>query len=354
MCVKSVISAPLPWLAMVAAGLWGRAARIAGRREFWLPRTLRITREGRRFLALLMVIAVAAVNTGNNLLYLVTAALLSLIVISGVMSETALRGVTAGRRLPAGLYRGSPATVGIAVANGKRLFSSYSVTVREMDTPGLEAAPAYALRLPPRGDALVTTTYLFTRRGRYRLEGFRITTRFPFGLFTKGKLCRRPQEVVVFPAVRPVEAAGRGGPAGRDGSSSGRRGEGHDFHGLREYTLGDDSRRIHWRSTAKAARLLARETEVESERSVTIRFDNYRPGGAPDRAELEFEEAVDRAASLAAHYIERGYSVGLRTLGERLAPRGGPAQLRAVLTALALTEPVEGSAAASLSVTVEP
>src|SRR5262249_21696221 len=71
---------------------------------------------------------------------------------------------------------------------------------------------------------------------------------------------------------------------------------GTDFHGLREYEVGDDLRRVHWPSTARTDELMLRQDEVswESE-TTTVLFDTRRSLYSPD----SFEEAVTAAASVA-------------------------------------------------------
>ena len=62
----------------------------------------------------------AAINTGNNLLYLLVSALLALIVVSGILSEQAMRGLALTPITPEELYAGRPARHGAPVANRKR------------------------------------------------------------------------------------------------------------------------------------------------------------------------------------------------------------------------------------------
>ena len=64
------------------------------------PRKLKFTREGKYYLGITLGVGFAAINTGNNLLYLLLGMLLSLIVVSGVMSDLSLRQLTVQRRLP--------------------------------------------------------------------------------------------------------------------------------------------------------------------------------------------------------------------------------------------------------------
>ena len=79
----------------------------------WLrpPRTLRPTRPGWVFFALTFGVGFAALNTGNNLLYMVLSLLLAFLVLSGVLSESALRGVRIRRRLPREIHAGRAAPV---------------------------------------------------------------------------------------------------------------------------------------------------------------------------------------------------------------------------------------------------
>ena len=69
------------------------------KRKFW-RRKLKFTREGKYFLGITLGVGFAAINTGNNLLYLLLGMMLSLIIVSGVMSELSLRNLTVKRRLP--------------------------------------------------------------------------------------------------------------------------------------------------------------------------------------------------------------------------------------------------------------
>ena len=94
-----------------------RAVLNGARRVAWAlmrpPRRLRFTREGKVFIGITFGVGFAAVNTGNNLLYLVLGLLLSLVILSGVLSEIALRGLEFRRRLPRRAYAGTPALVEI-------------------------------------------------------------------------------------------------------------------------------------------------------------------------------------------------------------------------------------------------
>ena len=95
------------------------------RRRRGLPRKLKLTREGKYLLFLVFGVGFAAINTGNNLLYLVFGLLLSLILVSGVLSELCLRKLTVSVDLPPQLHARRPGLSRVRLRNGKRRFASF-------------------------------------------------------------------------------------------------------------------------------------------------------------------------------------------------------------------------------------
>jgi uncharacterized protein (DUF58 family) len=303
-------------------------------------RTIRPTRDGWWCLFAALGLGVAAVNTGNNLAYLLCSMLLGLITVSGLLSDQAMRGLRLRPVLPDEIYAGRPALLGATVENVKRRLPSHSITLEVLGTrAGVKPhrRPVrqwlYLPRLPAGTQRLLTWDATLPARGRRRLPGVRLTTRFPFGLFLKMGRVQLEREVVVFPAVHPLgpdrvrELAGVGDAATR------RRGRGHDLYDLRAYQPGDDPRLIHWRASAKAGALTVRETEEDTALDTRIVLE----GGGPAPARLE--EGLSEAASLAVHLLRTG--AGVELLGPGIGVelgRGRGHELR-LLTALALYEP---------------
>lgn len=341
--IRPAISAPLPWLAMLAGRLMkGRSADGKKRPLFKFPRSLSITREGKWYIGILLVIGVAAINTGNNLLYLVVATLLSLIIISGIMSEATLRGVKVHRSMPPYVFKGAPSRAVLKVTNTKKLFPSYSFKINELEGQHFEA---YVLKLASGGSTDVRAEYTFPRRGIANLSGLRVSTKFPFGLFTKGKVEEASNEVLVLPSVgsfMPINGQGGLLPAGQSPGVG--KGEGGGLYGLREYTLADDARHIHWKSAGRTSRLLLKEFEEETEQKVIVVLENRGPAGDA------FEELVDRCAGTVNYYIEKGFAVGLKTLSSEISPGSGIDQLIRVLRELAFIGPEPGTEGASVKV----
>lgn len=301
-------------------------------------RQLRFTREGKYFVALTLGIGFAAINTGNNLLYLVLGMMLSLIVASGVLSEISLRGLAVSRLVPDRVFAGKPFLMGINLRNQKRRFASFSVEVEDLLEGRSLEKKCYFLKVPAGRAQHTSYRNSFSRRGLYRLSGCRVSTRFPFALFTKSRLLPSPLEVLVFPAIHVV--APPAGLAVNPGEAvHGRLDRRGEFHALREYLPGDDPRGIHWRKSAVAGHLMVRQHEDQQAQRIAIILDNSQRSGPIGEAERERQElAVSHAASLAAHYIRRGYSVRLLTRTVTVPAGSGESHLSSLLRALALVE----------------
>lgn len=316
------MGAPFDDLAVLAAW-WSRALRP--------PRTIRPTREGWWLLFAAVGLGFAAMNTGNNLLYLLVSMLLGLIVVSGILSERSMRGLQISMTMPGEVFAGRPALFGAAVVNRKQWAASYSITL-EILGRGTPPRLVYVPRLASGEEHLFTWEEMLPRRGRQQLAGIRITTRFPFGLFLKaGRVVVGP-DVVVYPSVRAISSE-RVAELGA-GETVSRRGRASDLYNLREYRWGDDPRLIHWRSTAKAGTVMVRELGAEATAHTRIILDGAGEGDA-----RRLEAGLSEAASLAVHLLRSGASVELVGPGVDVALGNGRPHERRILTALALYEP---------------
>jgi uncharacterized protein (DUF58 family) len=320
------------------------------RAAFWRllhpRRTIKPTRDGWWCLLVAVGLGVAAINTGNNLLYLLVSALLALIVVSGILSEQGMRGLALSGIAPEEIYSGRPALFGAKLVNRKRWLTSYSITVellaREARTLESGSRFIYFRRIEAGTERFATWEETLPRRGRHRLAGVRITTRFPFGLFVKAGRPALADEVLVFPPIRsiPAESLRRLGDAGD--AAARRRGRGNDLYNLRGYRPGDDPRFIHWRSSAKAESLMVRELEADTSHDTRLVLVGRGTPGAE-----ALETGLSEAASFAVALIRAG--AGVELIGPDLVValgRGRP-HLRRVLTALALYEPAAPGSDAS-------
>src|SRR5579871_3709684 len=220
------------------------------RRRMRPPRRLKFTREGRFFVGITLGVGFAAINTANNLLYLLLGMLLALIVVSGVMSELSLRDLTVVRRLPLRAQVGRAHLVEIEVFNHKSRVPSYAIEVEDLRSGQPADKRCFFLKISPKSAQVAAYRRTPTRRGRDVHVGFRVATRFPFGLFEKSREMPAEGELIIYPAVDPVvlPPSPHGKQAGRDSSLG--RGHGEDFLGLRPLRDGEDPRDVYWRKSA--------------------------------------------------------------------------------------------------------
>jgi uncharacterized protein (DUF58 family) len=277
-------------------------------------------------------LGVAAINTGNNLLYLLCSMLLALVVVSGILSEQTMRGLKVEAIVPDELYAGRPVVVGVSVTNQKRWLTSHSVIV---EVAGTDPPTSFYLpSLAAEARQIVAWPQTMPTRGLHRLPGVRVGTRFPFGLFAKVSRLLVDHQVVVFPAVQLLSRETLDALGAAEGAGRRRRGRGHDLHSLRDYRDGDDRRLIHWRSTARTQVLTVRELEAETAMDTRLRLIGT---GAANRERLE--RGLSEAASLAVHLLRAGAAVELQGPRMVVARSRGREQEARILRALALYEP---------------
>ena len=261
----------------------------------------RLTREGIIYLVAVFVLVLAAVNTGNNLLFLILACLLAGILISGVLSRVVLTGIELKFDLPEHIFAEQPVLAEIELRNEKQIWPSFSLRVvgdkQEIAGARFSRAPFSFPYIPRMSAARQKVELRFPRRGVYRQDAFGIRTRFPFGFFEKTRQVDSNMEIVVYPRVEPTDQFYEVLPLLSGEMASHFRGRGHELHSLRDYLPTDSARFVDWKVTAKSGRLMVREFAREDERRVMLVLD---PFIGPPRADLgQLAEAEQPSASSA-------------------------------------------------------
>ena len=339
-------------LALAALGVAGwvsltivpRLARRTSLRWLNIRTDYRVTREGVVYLIGIFVVALAAVNTGNNLLFLVLACLLAGILISGVLSQMVLSGVELRLELPDHIFAGRPVMALAELVNHKQTLPSFSLRLagisdkpRRGDPKGEKTVseilprPVYFPFLPRRQAVQQNVELLFPRRGVYRQDALGLRTKFPFGFLEKTRRVDSSLHAVVYPPVEPTDQLMEILPLVTGELESFLRGRGQDLYSIRDYQTTDSTRHVDWKATAKTGLLQVREFAREDERRVLLVLDpvagpalappTLSPAGAPESA---FERGVALCASLAWHFYQIDSVLGFRTAGFEtpMAPAG--------------------------------
>lgn len=310
------------------------------------------TSGGGVFLVIIIVVGFAAWNTGNNLLFLVFSLLVSTLFVGWVAARSSLRDLTVSARFPDHIFAAEPAPVIVTLRNTKRMLPSFSILVEARGPQGEVKAKrkryvkrllAYFSYVPHHAAAEQRVEQLFPQRGHVLIDGFELSTRFPFGFFRRRRRLRaRDVDIIVYPKPEVVSDELHLLPMYAGRMPSMRRGAGHDLFSMRDYQPQDDLRHIDWKATARSRRLTVREFTSEDERRISIVLDTRLPEGADEKMRERFERGVVQAASLVRHFVDERAEVRL-VLGEEIGPFGsGTEHLYRCLKRLALVAPVIG------------
>ena len=293
------------------------------------------TSGGGVFIVIIIVVGFAAWNTGNNLLFLVFSLLVSTLFVGWIAARASLRDLTVSARFPDHIFAAEAAPVIVTLRNTKRVLPSFSILVEARGPNNQEDRPrrkygkrllAYFSYVPHHAAAEQRVEQLFPQRGHVLIDGFELSTRFPFGFFRRRRRLRaRNVDIIVYPKPEVISDELHLLPMYAGRMPSLRRGAGHDLFSLRDYQPQDDLRHIDWKATARSRRLTVREFTSEDERRITIVLDTRLPVGSGEELKQRFERGVIQAASLLKHFIDERAEVRL-VLGEEVGPFGSGAE----------------------------
>lgn len=299
-------------------------------------RRLRFTPEGWVFTFITVSMGLVAVNTGHNLFYLVFGLLLSLVIVSGVLSESVLRHIEIRRRLPPEVTARIPFAVMVEVRNASRKRYSFSLTINDGGGSFSRRDLGYLPHLVPGKSKTFHTLMQVEKRGTHRFEAVHLVTRFPFGLFEKTRLVHVHDDFVAYPPYREsARPAALFAGMEEIGMKKSRWGE--EILSLRPALPEDDYRSIHWRTSARMGSLVAKEFTEETGQPRLLFFD-HRGSEGPS-----FERAVETAAGLLRWLASQRIPVTFFTWKESFDLSAGSEEIKRALRHLALIAPMEGA-----------
>jgi len=309
----------------------------------------KVTREGWLYILGIILISLAALNTGNNILFLILASLIAIILMSGILSSITLSGVAMRLQLPEHIFAGHPVRASIELENEKLTLPSFSLRVEAVTAKNSPAAailetPVYFPYLPKRGRAHQTVPISFSARGVYRQDAFRIVTRFPFGFLQKAHRVDLRTEALVYPSVEPTREFLEILPGLQGAMESLAKGRGQDLYALRDYMPTDSARHVHWKASARLGSLMVREFTREDDPRVLLVLDPHiftaASGAVPEVAADRFEQAVTLCAGVAWHFFERNAQLQFRSAGMETSLAPAEENIFVILRHLALAQPL--------------
>lgn len=286
------------------------------------------TKEGIIFIILSVVVGFSAINTNNNLLYLIFGVMISLVVVSGIISMINLSRIDISLIDIPDIYALTPSDFQLRLKNDKPFIPSFSLTLQ------LEEARSYLVYLPPGKERDVKINCFFKKRGWQVIPEMSLVTRFPFGFFKKWiKIELDKSKVLVFPKINKIAIKEEEQKDHYSGEVSPKKtGTSEELKSIREYTPGDSKKNIDWKSTAKMNRIMVKEYSATDTRSAKIIF-------APEKECMKnLEHYISEKASLLVEYIKKGFSVDFITEKKEYRSLYSPVQARKILGLLAIYE----------------
>jgi uncharacterized protein (DUF58 family) len=212
--------------------------------------------------------------------------------------------------------RGEPSKLTLTVTNTSKLRSA---TLTAEDQCGTRTVPVSVLRLRPQNDTTVSYPVPTERRGVIHIGPLKVTRRDPLGLVGITRSQGGTAQVWVYPRVHSLTAVPAGVARSLDGRLDRVPHGSITFDTLREYVVGDELRRVHWRTTARVGELMVREDlDTSLPRIVVLLDDRADSHSDPEM----FEAACEAAASVIAAAVREDLTVTLHLVSGRTAGSG--------------------------------
>jgi uncharacterized protein (DUF58 family) len=342
LAVISLVLAALVGFAVVP----GLLRRI--RRE-WVRFPFEITGEGWAFALAIAILAMAALNTGNNLIYLILSAALAVLAASGILSALNLTGLRLKLEFPNVIHAQQPFQATACLKNEKFWLPSCSLSIVSKFSvfPQISGGTAQAVRpqttysvfVPARSCIRQEADLCLPRRGRYLQNAAVISSAFPFGFVRRKRFSRETADLIALPELEPPEEFFEILPLLNGSFESYSRGLGTDLYSIRNYQENDNVRFVDWKATAKTQQLKLREFTKQDDRKCCFVFDAAYPGFQESDRRC-FEKAVRICANAALHFHDMGIEIRLITRQDSTPfSRSGEGTLQ-ILRILALVEPL--------------
>ncbi len=303
----------------------------------------------RRLLALAGLLAAAGIGSSalaaGALLWPTAAASLGLVALIDLFAARGAAPPTASRQAPTSFALGVEREIGLTIVNpGRRMleieaYDHHPAAFQPHDLP-------LRVRLPAGAVAALSYVVRPVARGAHAFGLLELRIASPLGLWQRTLRAAEELPVRVYPNFAAIagysllatdHSLSRIGVLQRQ-----RRGEGLEFHQLREYREGDAQRQIDWKATARTMKLISREYQDERDQTVMLLLDCGRRMRARDGELAHFDHVLNAALLLAYASLRQGDAVGLMTMSgplRWLAPRKSTATVNLILNHVYDLEP---------------
>ena len=296
-----------------------------------LPRP---TREGWQAAALSAGLLYAAVNTGNNLFFLIFSAVFGTTVLGFFLAGRVLCRARVFIEAPPRGRVGVPLRVSLRIEN-----TSHTTPLPAIDFDvAISSGEPFRIRTPPvaagcteRGVGRLTPA----KRGAWKMLSATAAPSFPWGLIARRIFVECPEQIVLIgPRPQSAQPLGTGRRRGEQRDQRHPHSRGEEPMDAREYRPGDDARTIDWKASARSLGMVCRDRKGAPPVALQIEL------GRCARSPAAFEKTVSSVAGAAIEALARGESVGFVSDQVDFPPRSGPAQQHRILDYLATVRPL--------------
>jgi len=282
-----------------------------------VKRRTTITREGFYYLFVLAFIVGGAMMREINLLLAVAGVMIGPVLLGWRTAVRQLRSIDVQRTLPSEIGAGELVAVDITLKNLHSRWPKWAIMIDDRvartSRQGLPQRRQPRLFFPfTRASESETRTYegRFYQRGEYHFGPMTLSSGFPMGLIRHTVTLGDQQQLLVYPQLGELtpswnqlvapDRVGHQRSRPKRGVTEG------EFHGLRDWRIGDSRCWIHWRTSARRNALTVREFEQQQNQDFAVLLDlgqvDWRDEVAAGQAEL--------AVSFVATAVTRQCRVG--------------------------------------------
>ncbi|GAM10039.1 hypothetical protein OR1_02325 [Geobacter sp. OR-1] len=249
----------------------------------------------------------SAVNTGNNLLYLIVALLLGFMATSGLVGWLNIRDVECELSFSDEIYCHTPTLVSLDITNRKRLMPSYLLDVQVAGQKRLFTS------VPQKGTGKNSFIHTFNSRGRHSLTTATVSSPFPVNFFVRGMVVPVENEIIVFPApaaagINPFQAH----TGSRGERFAAERGFDGEMRTIAEYTGVEPLKQIHWRLSARHDWFKVKELTATAAQPIILDLTA--------ESSLPLEERLSWAVFIINKGIREDKAIGLRISSDKVIP----------------------------------
>ena len=276
----------------------------------WIPSLINPKRSfcflwsGLVMIVITAIVGIVAIHTSAGLLYLILGLLLGAWIVSAILSNANMWGISVTRSIGQTSQVGEFLEIIYTVTNRKILMSSYAVSIEEVIQGKIVMPYGSVMRIGPRKTMVIKVRMLCQHRGNLQLRSVRLASRYPFGLVAKSIVTTEAAGVMIHPHIGRI---GFDLFSGQRASTSGGIGQYNqqtkgfeEYLGIREFRDTDSFHWVHWKSSARLNKLMVKEMAEYHANQITIILDLRI-----DVKNIKQRDALETAICFVATLIER-------------------------------------------------